>query len=122
MPDDYYLELIRARVAPADRPWTDGILVEGGTTLPFLVERSWSGPAGTYVEQWSVRQEGRGVVHESPARYITVRGMQSVTQHVERVDRPIAIEPGSYDLVFIVEGYFMGSAKVEVLPAGQAVA
>jgi hypothetical protein len=113
--EDYYLDLVRARVAQGERPWVDGIVVEEGQTRPFLVERGWSGPAGTYVEQWSILRDGRYVVHQSKPKLISVRGMQTVSTVVDRVDRPIALEPGEYDLVFVVEGYRMGDTKIRAL-------
>ena len=114
--EDIYLDLVQARVAPVERPWEEGIALEDGRTRPFLVERGWSGPAGTYIEQWSILREGRYVIHQSKPRYISVRGMQTVSKEVDRVERPIAMEPGTYDLVFIVEGFRMGSVNIEARP------
>jgi hypothetical protein len=114
--EDVYLELVRARAVPVERPWEEGIALEDGRTRPFVVERGWSGPGGTYVEQWSILREGRYVVHQSRPRYISVRGMQTVSKEVDRVDRPIAMEPGTYDLVFTVEGFRMGAVKIEARP------
>ncbi|HEY8202242.1 MAG TPA: hypothetical protein VII47_12930 [Actinomycetota bacterium] len=119
--EDVYLDLVRARVIPTERPWEEGIVLEGGQTRPFVVERGWSGPAGTYIEQWSILREGRYVVHQSRPRYISVRGMQAVSTVVDRVERPIAMEPGTYDLVFIVDGFRMGAVKIEARP-NEAVA
>jgi hypothetical protein len=48
--------------------------------------------------------------------------MQSIRRFVDRVDEPIQIEPGTYQLVFIVEGRFMGSREIEVLPPDEAAA
>jgi hypothetical protein len=119
--EDIYLDLVRARVAPVEQPWEEGIAIEDGRTRPFIVERGWSGPAGTYIEQWSILREGRYVVHQSRPRYISVRGMQAVSQQVDRVERAIEMEPGTYDLVFIVEGFRMGVVQIEARPA-EAVA
>ncbi len=38
--------------------------------------------------------------------------MQSVTRYSDLVSSPINLEPGTYDLVFVVEGRFMGSATI----------
>lgn len=122
MPKEYFLELVSARVAPADRSYRDGILLGDGKTEPFLVERSWSGPAGNYVEQWSIRRGLSEVLHRPPAGLIRVRGMQSVSTVVDRVDDPVLLESGDYKLVFVVEGHFMGSADIRVEPAGDAAA
>lgn len=122
MPSNAFLELVNSRVAWADRPWENRIAVTDGRTLPFIVERSWSGAAGNYIEQWSIRREMRDIMYKSEPRQIFVRGLQSLTKHTDRVNEPIALDPGSYRLVFVVEGYFMGSADIEVVAAGSAAA
>ncbi len=114
MAHDYFLQLMKARVAPVDRPWEQGIDLANGSTRPFVVERAWSGPAGTYIEEWSIRRDGK-VLYRRPSDYIRVRGTQSVSAYSESVTDPIALESGAYDLVFVVEGYLMGSAGIEVL-------
>lgn len=114
MPKDYFLELVRATVSPADRPWEIGIPVVDGRTQPFRVTRLWSGPAGHYTEAWSIRKGFHEVLYEHPLKDIHVRGMQSVTEIVDRVEQPPALEEGTYLLVFVVEGLFMGSVDIEV--------
>lgn len=108
---DYYLELVRARVAPADRPWEEGIPVAAGMTQPFVVQWAWAGPSGVYEEQWSIRSGDRIVYLHAPGR-VRVRGQQSLSTEADRVDQPVQIEPGTYELVFVVEGYRMGSVEV----------
>lgn len=122
MPQEYLLELVKARVVRADRPWQEGIATRDGKTLPFIVERVWSGPAGNYVEQWSIRSDMATVVYQGPARYIRVQGMQSISTYRDRVDDPIGLDAGTYRLIFVVEGRFMGSATVQVEAVGKAVA
>lgn len=122
MPRDYYLELVQARVAPADRPYEEGVQVKGAHTLPFLVERTWSGPGGSYTEQWSIRRGGREALYRGPARVIQVWSMQAMSKFRDRVDEPIALEPGQYQLVFVVEGRFMGSIDFEITPVDSAAA
>lgn len=117
MPKDYFLELVRATVSPADRAWESGIPVLDGRTQPFRISREWSGPAGHYAEAWSIRRGFHEVVYEHPPKEIKVRGMQSVSEHTDRVDDLLRLEPGSYLLVFVVEGLFMGSVDIEVRPA-----
>lgn len=114
MPQEYILDLIRARVVPADRPWDEGVVVDGGSTQSFIVERSWSGPAGHYTEQWSIRQGGSTILFESKPERRFVRGLQSITTYANQIDQPIALEPGTYQLVFVVEGRYMGSYAFEV--------
>ncbi len=122
MPQEYYLDLIKARASALERPFSEGIDVTNGVTKPFLVERVWSGPAGNYQEQWSIRSGKRNVVYSHPGQLIFVRGMQSATTLIDEVSIPVRLTPGSYQLVFVVEGRFMGSVDVEVAEAGSAAA
>src|SRR5437879_5907526 len=120
MPEEYFLTLVGPRVAPADRPWASGLPLEDGHTLPFIVDRGWVGPAGTYIEQWSIRAGGR-ILYLHPARYIEVRGFQSVRRFSDTVTVPLKLEPGIYDVTFVVEEYRMGSFAVEVGPLSEHV-
>lgn len=122
MRQDISLELISARVARSDQPWEESIAVAGGKSFPFVVERSWAGPSGYYNEQWSIRRGMGDVIHQADPSYIFVRGIQSLTKHVDRVVVPIAIDEGSYRLVFIVEGYFMGAVEIQVISSDSAAA
>ena len=112
MPEEYFLTLVGPRVAPADRLSESGLPLEDGHTLPFVVDRGWVGPAGTYIEQWSIRT-GETVLYRNPAKYIEVRGFQSVRRFSDTVRVPVKLEPGVYDIVFLVEDYRMGSFAVE---------
>jgi hypothetical protein len=112
-----YLELVSAKVAPADRPYDKGIEVAGGRTKPFLLERSWIGPMGHYWEQWSLRRPGGEAIHKSEPAEIFVRGFQSIRTFTDRVDQPVPLEPGKYEVVFHVEGIYMGSTEIEVSAA-----
>lgn len=114
MPQKYFLELMKARVASADRLWEDGVVVAGGRTRPFVVERSWSGPAGNYREVWSIRRTMDDIVYSSGERQISVWGMQAVSDFRDRVDEPLNLVPGNYRLVFVIEGRFMGSIDFAV--------
>jgi hypothetical protein len=115
MPGEYFLQLIGPRAAPADRPWESGLPLENGGTAPFVVDRGWVGPAGTYIEEWSIRR-GDEVLYRHPASYIEVRGLQAVRRFTDTVRTPLALEPGDYDIVLVVEGYRMGSFTVEARP------
>lgn len=120
MPKDYFLELVHATVSPSARSWESGIPLAEGRTQPFKVTRGWSGPAGHYVEAWSIRRGFHEVLYEHPPKSIDVRGMQSVTEHTDQVDQRISLKPGTYRLVFVVEGLFMGSVDIEVRAASAA--
>src|SRR5258708_28869616 len=115
MPEEYFLTLVGPHVTPAGRPWEPGLPIEDGHTLPFVVDRGWVGPAGTYIEQWSIRT-GETVLYRHPAKYIEVRGFQSVRRFADTVKAPIRLEPGIYDITFVVEDYRMGSFAVEAHP------
>lgn len=122
MAEEIAVELVGARVFRVDRPWEDGIALKEQRTLPFVVERSWAGPAGYYVEQWSLRRGMKQIVHQSPARYVRVRGIQSVTTEIDRVSEPIELEPGIYTLVLVLNGVFLGSVEVEARAPTDAAA
>jgi hypothetical protein len=118
MPEEYFLTLVGPRVAPANRPGASGLPLEDGHTLPFVVDRGWVGPAGTYIEQWSIR-DGDKILYRHPAKYIEVRGFQSVRRFSDTVRAPLRLEPGIYDITFVVEDYRMGSFAVEAGPLSE---
>ncbi|MDQ4126019.1 MAG: hypothetical protein M3134_10550 [Actinomycetota bacterium] len=98
---------------------TSGIPVRGGKTLPFRVERSWSAPAGMYPEQWFlVRPDSREVLHEGPVVERAIWGLQGLTEVVDEVVDPLALEPGSYLVVFSLGGQMGGQVDVEAFEAG----
>lgn len=106
------LELVRAGIRPAGSPESSGIVVSGDGTTPFTVERGWSGVAGYYNEQWSLRRGGTEAIYTSPHRQIFVRGLQSITSYTDTVDERIRLEPGQYNLVFLIEGMYLGHVDV----------
>jgi hypothetical protein len=112
MPEEYFLQLVAPRVAPAGAPWDSGLPVEDGHTLPFVVDRGWVGPAGTYIEEWSIRS-GAKVFYRHPPSYIQVRGHQSVRRFTDTVQLPLPLEPGLYDITFVVEKYRMGTFAID---------
>lgn len=120
MPKDYRIDLTKARVAPAHKTWEDGILAEPGGVAPFLVERTWSGPAGHYREHWTIRKADGTIVVDGGSRTIFVRGMQATTLYVDPVVGAPGLEPGTYQLIFTVEGRFMGSRDIVVRQAAAA--
>lgn len=121
MAPEVYLELVRAKVAPADRPYEKGLEVADGRARPFVVERSWLGPMGHYWEQWSIRREGGEVVLEGPRKEIFVKGFQSIRTFTDTVEAPLSLEPGKYELVFHVEGVLMASVDIEArAPSSEA--
>lgn len=92
-----------------------GIALRGGRTLPFRVRRSWSAPAGVYPEQWFlVRPDSREVLYESPVVDRPIWGLQGLTQVADELSDPLALQPGSYLVVFSLAGQMGGQAEVEV--------
>src|SRR5579863_9190132 len=106
MPEEYFLKLVAPKVAPATASWESGLPVENGRTAPFIVDRGWVGPAGTYIEEWSIRR-GDEILYRHPPAYISVRGHQAVRRFTDTVQAPVTLEPGIYDITFVVERYRM---------------
>jgi hypothetical protein len=99
-----------------------GIALKNGRTLPFVVSRSWSAPAGHYNEAWYlVDPSTREVLYESSSGEVRVWGLQSWTEFSDTVTEPIPLAPGSYLIVFALGGQQGGemtvAAAVAVDPA-----
>ena len=95
-----------------------GIALRRGRTLPFIVSRGWNAPAGHYMERWYlVHPETREVLYESPEREVLVWGLQSITEATDRVDEDIPLEPGTYLIVFALDGVMGGQVEVEASEA-----
>jgi hypothetical protein len=122
MPRDILVELVRAGVRPVARSEETGILIEGGRTRPFVVERGWSGPEGYYNEEWSIRKGGREVLYQTEPRLIFIRGVQSVTSYTDTVEERIRLDPGDYQLVFLIEGMYMGHIDIRATALERATA
>lgn len=109
----HILELVKVRVSPEDNPAEVGILLEGSMSLPFTLERSWSGNAGYYFEQITIRNGDRQVYAGSP-KQIFVRGLQSVTTYEDLISERISLEPGSCQLVFVIDDEPMEAVDIPV--------
>ncbi|MDQ3958021.1 MAG: hypothetical protein M3273_06820 [Actinomycetota bacterium] len=97
---------------------SEGISISGGKTLPFRVERSWSAPAGIYPEQWFlVRPDTREVLYEGPVVERSIWGLQGLTEVADEVSDPLALEPGTYLIVFALGGQMGGQTEVEAAEA-----
>jgi hypothetical protein len=96
-----------------------GIALRRGRTLPFVIYRQWSAPAGYYSEQWFlVVPDTKEVVHEGPVRRETlIWGLQSITELTDTVTESIKLEPGTYRIVFALGGFLGGEIDVEVFEA-----
>lgn len=96
-----------------------GIRLRNGRTLPFIVRREWSAPAGSYAETWYlVHPETREVYFEGPVRAARVMGLQSATELSDEVVRPVELPPGTYHVVFALGGQMGGQIDVEVRELG----
>lgn len=94
-----------------------------GKTLPFIVARGWNAPAGYYPEAFYLVAEDTGeVYYASPSVVRLIWGLPSITDIETQVDEPIALEPGTYKLVFALGGVKGGEATVEVVEADSAAA
>jgi hypothetical protein len=113
-------KILLATVRPAKAAYgSSGIALRRGHTLPFVIYRQWSAPAGYYSEQWFlVVPDTKEVVHEGPVRRETlIWGLQSVTELTDTVSESIRLEPGTYRIVFALGGLMGGELEVEVFEA-----
>jgi hypothetical protein len=112
-------KVVTSRVYPAKLAHGDvGIPLRAGRSLPFVVSREWSAPAGNYVEAWYlVHPETREVLFEGPQREILVWGLQSLSEFRDEVAEPIRLQPGTYLVVFALGGLMGGQVEVEAAEA-----
>ncbi|MGH2817181.1 MAG: hypothetical protein ACRDJS_01825 [Actinomycetota bacterium] len=113
-------KILVATVRPAKTAHgSSGIALRRGRTLPFVIYRQWSAPAGYYAEQWFlVVPDTKEVVHEGPVRRETlIWGLQAVTELTDTVRESIRLEPGTYKLVFALGGLLGGELEVQVFEA-----
>lgn len=96
----------------------EGISVRDGRSLPFVVQREWSAPAGYYVEQWFLVKPDTGEVFiEGPSRQALILGLQARTELIDEVPERFELEPGAYQLVFSLGGLKGGEIEVQVVEA-----
>lgn len=112
-------KILTARVRPAKASsGRDGIAIRDGRTVPFEVFRSWSAPAGYYPEQWFlVNPETREVLYESRSMTRYMFGLQAPSDLTDVVTEPLALEPGSYQIVFALGGLKGGELAIEARAA-----
>lgn len=116
-------KVVRHRVRPARGRHADGITLDAGKTQPFIVERGWNAPAGHYREQFFlVDPATREILFEGPTREVRIWGLQSITDITDEVTVPIALAPGSYQIVFALGGIKGGEVTVEARAASEAAA
>ncbi|HEY7875285.1 MAG TPA: hypothetical protein VIG64_09200 [Actinomycetota bacterium] len=112
-------KVLVSSVAPLKPSHGDsGIAVRRGRTLPFVLRREWSAPAGHYQETWYlVVPSSREVVYEGPTKDVLVWGLQALTELVDEVVEPIPLEPGTYEIVFSLGRVMGGTLEVEAVEA-----
>ena len=108
-------KILGASVRPAKHAFgSEGIALKDGRTLPFIVTRSWSAPAGHYPEQWFLVHPDTNEVHyESPTTEISVFGLQAISEFKTEVDDRIELDAGKYLIVFALGGLKGGEIEVE---------
>jgi hypothetical protein len=95
-----------------------GVALRDGRSLPFVLRREWSAPAGRQIETWYlVVPATREVVYEGPRREVSLWGLQGLTEVVDEVVEPIPLEPGSYEIVFSLDGVMGGKLEFEAFDA-----
>ncbi len=109
----HILELVTVRVTPDDDPAGSGILVDGSLSLPFTLEREWSGNSGYYFEQYTISMGDRQAFQSVPQQ-IYVRGLQSRTAYRDHVDERISLEPGTCQMLFLIDDVPMATVELEV--------
>lgn len=117
-------KVVESSVAPL-RParGSSGIALRGDRTAPFRVRRVWSAPAGHYLEAfYLIDPETREVLFEGPQRETLVLGLQARTEIVDEIREPIALEPGSYEAVFVLGGVMGGTLPVEAFAESERAA
>lgn len=97
---------------------TAGIPLRDGRTLPFVVVREWSAPAGYYPEQWFIVKPDTGEVFiEGPVKETLVWGLQSRTETSDEVSAGHELPPGTYSVVFSLGGLKGGEIEIEAAEA-----
>jgi hypothetical protein len=122
--DGLQRKIVRTDVRPL-RPnhGESGIPLRSGRTLPFVVSRGWNAPSGYYNEAWYlVHPETREVLFEGASDIRLIRGLPTVTDFTDEVREPFALQPGSYKIVFALDG--VKGAEIDIhateVPAEEA--
>lgn len=110
-------KVVSTKVAPLRMSTGDsGIPIKAGRTLPFVISREWSAPAGHYIERWYlVDPKTREVLYEGPPRETLLWGLQALTELSDEVGEPIPLEPGTYLIVHSLNGLLGGEFEVDAV-------
>lgn len=117
-------KILTSSVRPALSGHGDhGIPLQDGKTMPFVVERGWSAPAGTYSEAFYIVEPATGeVLYESPVREEAIWGLQALTDLKDEVTEHISLKPGQYQIVFSLGGARGGEIEVEAFEVADEAA
>jgi hypothetical protein len=97
--------------------------VKDGSTLPFVVTRSWSAPAGRYLENWYlIDPETREVIHQGAGHERLIWGLQGLTEISDEVTDPLPLAAGDYEIVFSLGGELGQGIDVKAVQAGDEAA
>ena len=111
-------KILKASVRPVKAGHgAEGIAVRNERSLPFVVSREWSAPAGYYSEQWFLVRKDGEVMYEGPALTRLVWGLQSRTEFTDTVEEPVALEPGEYQIVFALDRLRGGEIDLTAIEA-----
>jgi hypothetical protein len=112
--DGHQRKVVMSAVRPARAADGDsGIALQGGRTLPFVVERAWNAPAGNYEEAWYlVEPKTREVLFEGPKKTVSIWGLLSWTELADEVEEAISLDSGTYLVVFALGGVLGGQMDV----------
>jgi hypothetical protein len=92
----------------------EGIALRDSKTLPFEVRRSWSAPAGHYLERWQlVNPSSDDVLLEGPSRLARLFGLQAPTEIRDEILEAVDLDPGTYLVRFSLSGIVAGEIEVE---------
>lgn len=93
-----------------------GVAVKKGRSLPFVVTRQWSAPAGHYPERlYVVDPATREIIYEGPEDTPLMWGLQGLTEVVNEVHDSFELQPGTYLLVFVLGGVKGGEFEFEAV-------
>ncbi|MEO6713812.1 MAG: hypothetical protein ABIM89_10335 [Mycobacteriales bacterium] len=92
-----------------------------GSARPFLVRRGWTGPQGSYVEQFRIVESGTRITrYRSEKRVIELTGEYYSDDFEDRVGaQHLAV--GEYELVFTIAGEVVPGVPVFVSPGPGAI-
>lgn len=95
-----------------------GIALRNGQSLPFIVWREWSAPAGHYAERfYVVDPTSREIIFEGPERTELMWGLQGLTEVRTEVSASFHLKAGTYLLVFALGGLEGGEFEFEAAEA-----